>query len=113
MTKEPRSSENGKNLRLSELVIRACFVIRHSAFVIRPKSTALLQLLQRLLPLLLLPLAMGACFAGVLVNQNVAPGATSWPGTPLLNTVANPSTSSVVESFNGGVGGNTNLSQTF
>jgi uncharacterized repeat protein (TIGR03803 family) len=51
-------------------------------------------------------------FAGVVVNQNVSPGATSWPGSPIVTTVANPSSASVVESFNGG-GGNTNLSQTF
>jgi hypothetical protein len=50
--------------------------------------------------------------AGVTIVQNVSPGATSWPGSPLLSTVANPSTASVIESFNGG-GGNTNVSQTF
>lgn len=50
--------------------------------------------------------------AGVTVTQNVSPGATSWPGAPLLATVANPSTTSVLEGFNG-VGGNTNLSETF
>jgi hypothetical protein len=52
------------------------------------------------------------CSAAVIVTENVSPGATSWPGSPILNTVANPSTASVGEGFNGG-GGNTNLGQTF
>jgi glucuronoarabinoxylan endo-1,4-beta-xylanase len=50
--------------------------------------------------------------AGVTVVQNVSPGATSWLGTPVISTVANPSSASTGEGFNGG-GGNTNLSQTF
>lgn len=54
----------------------------------------------------------GFCQAGVIVTENVSPGATSWPGSPVISTVANPSASSVIESFNGG-GSNTNLSQTF
>ena len=66
------------------------------------------------------PLAVGAAWlwvalgvrAGVVVTENVSPGATSWPGSPVLNTVTNPATTSVGEGFNG-VGGNTNLSQTF
>ncbi len=59
---------------------------------------------------LLLP---GLCEAGVTVTENVSPGATSWPGSPLISTVTNPAgQTSVAESFNGG-GGNTNLSQTF
>jgi glucuronoarabinoxylan endo-1,4-beta-xylanase len=50
---------------------------------------------------------------GITVVQNVSPGATSWPGAPIISTMANPSsTATVPESFNGG-GGNTNLSQTF
>jgi hypothetical protein len=49
---------------------------------------------------------------GVTVTENVAPGATSWPGSPIISTVVNPSSASVIESFNGG-GGNTNLSETF
>lgn len=57
--------------------------------------------------------AGAAAFAGVTVKQNVSPGATSWPGAPIITTLANPSGASVVESFNGGTGGNTNLSQTF
>jgi len=67
---------------------------------------------RRVVSVLLLAFGIEACFAGVVVNTNIAPGATSWPGTPLLSTVANPSTATVVESFNGGTG-NTNLSQTF
>lgn len=54
----------------------------------------------------------GPAFAGVSVHENVGPGATSWPGTPILFTVTNPSTASVGESFSGG-GGNTDLSETF
>lgn len=50
--------------------------------------------------------------AGVVVTENVSPGATSWPGTPFISTVSNPSSTSVAEGFNGG-GGNTNLSDTF
>ncbi len=53
-----------------------------------------------------------ACLGGVTVRQNVAAGATSWPGRPIISTLSNPSAASVLESFNGG-GGNTNLSQTF
>jgi uncharacterized repeat protein (TIGR03803 family) len=52
------------------------------------------------------------CPAGVIVKQNVSPGATNWPGLPTISTLANPATASVSESFNG-AGGNTNLSQTF
>lgn len=53
------------------------------------------------------------CFASVNVVENVSPGATSWPGDSVINTMANPSaTATVPESFNGG-DGNTNLSQTF
>ncbi len=65
-----------------------------------------------------IPLALAcfvglSAFAGVTVTQNVSPGATSWPGSPILSTMANPSASATVgESFNGG-GGNTNLSETF
>ncbi|MGH8022021.1 MAG: hypothetical protein ACRED1_00450, partial [Limisphaerales bacterium] len=47
------------------------------------------------------------------VVENVSPGATSWPGNPVINTMANPAASATVpEGFNG-AGGNTNLSQTF
>jgi glucuronoarabinoxylan endo-1,4-beta-xylanase len=51
--------------------------------------------------------------AGVNVVQNFASGATSWPGSPIITTVANPSSASTGESFNGGTGGNTNVSETF
>jgi hypothetical protein len=51
-------------------------------------------------------------FAGVTVVQNMLPGATNWPGNPIISTVTNPASTSVVESFDGG-GGNTNLSETF
>jgi len=48
-------------------------------------------------------------FAGVTVTQNVGPGATTWPDTPLLQTVINPSSQLIVgESF----GGATVLSET-
>jgi uncharacterized repeat protein (TIGR03803 family) len=51
--------------------------------------------------------------ADVVVKQNVSPGATNWPGAPIVSTMSNPSGSATVaESFNGG-GGNTNISQTF
>jgi glucuronoarabinoxylan endo-1,4-beta-xylanase len=53
------------------------------------------------------------CGAGVTVIENVSPGATNWPGSPLLSTLSNPASQATVgESFNGGTG-NTNLSQTF
>ena len=57
-------------------------------------------------------IAAQSCFAGVVVVQNVSPGATTWPGSPTISTFANPSSATTAESFNGG-GGNTNLSQTF
>ena len=51
--------------------------------------------------------------AGVVVTQNVSSGATNWPGSPIIQTVANPaSQTSVGESFNGG-GGCTNYAETF
>lgn len=63
---------------------------------------------------LALSLAMLSGHAGVTVTQNVSPGATSWPGSPILSTVSNPSSQATIgESFNGGIGGNTNLSETF
>lgn len=53
------------------------------------------------------------CFGGVSVSQNVAPGAASWPGVPLIQTVPNPAAQGTVgESFNA-VGGCTNYCQTF
>ncbi len=54
-----------------------------------------------------------ACHAGVVVTQNVSPGATSWPGSPLINTVTNPANQTAVsESFNS-TGGCTNYAETF
>jgi hypothetical protein len=53
-----------------------------------------------------------SCIAGVIVSQNVGPGATSWPGAPALSTIANPSSAPVSESFNA-IGGCTNYGQTF
>jgi O-glycosyl hydrolase len=51
--------------------------------------------------------------AGVTVTQNVGPGATSWPDTPIISTVSNPSAQAIVgESFAGG-GGSTSYGQTF
>ncbi len=67
----------------------------------------------RRIVLCLFVMSAAACFGGVIVTQNVSPGATSWPGTPMVSTLSNPSSASVGESFNGGTGGNTNLSQTF
>ena len=59
-------------------------------------------------------LAILSVRAGVTVTQNVSPGATSWPGSPILATVSNPASQATTgESFNGGTGGNTNISQTF
>jgi len=67
-------------------------------------------------PLIALALGLAASVvparAGVIVVQNTSPGATSWPGAPVITTIGNPSSASVGESFTSG-GGNTNLSQTF
>src|SRR5262245_17218217 len=58
-------------------------------------------------------LAGAHAFAGVVVTQNVGPGATAWPATPIVSTVSNPSAQGVVgESFAGG-GGSTSYGQTF
>ena len=41
-------------------------------------------------------------FAGVTVTQNTGPGATSWPGAPLLQSLTNPSSQATVgEGFSG------------
>ncbi len=48
----------------------------------------------------------------MVVTENVSPGATSWPGTPVISTVSNPAGQvAVVESFNSN--GATNYSETF
>jgi len=53
---------------------------------------------------------VGSAVASVTVTQNIAPGATAWPDTPLIQTVSNPSSQLIVgESF----GGATNISETF
>jgi uncharacterized repeat protein (TIGR03803 family) len=66
-----------------------------------------------LLGILFCSLAAVTCSAGVVVSQNVSPGATSWPGSPIITSVTNPaSQTSVGESFNG-VGGCTNYCETF
>ena len=51
--------------------------------------------------------------AGVVVLQNVSPGATSWPGTPIISTMVNPSSANVLQTFTNGTAGNTNIAQTF
>lgn len=51
--------------------------------------------------------------AGVTVMQNIAPGATIWPGAPIIESVVNPAMqASLGESFTG-VGGCSNYSETF
>jgi uncharacterized repeat protein (TIGR03803 family) len=63
-------------------------------------------------------IALGATIAastgaGVIVIQNVSPGATNWPGSPIIQTVSNPAGQATIgESFNA-VGGCTNYCQTF
>jgi len=44
-----------------------------------------------LLTTVILILAGARAFAGVTVTQNVGSGATSWPATPILSTLSNPS----------------------
>lgn len=56
--------------------------------------------------------------AGVNVLQNVSPGATTWPGAPVITTLANPSTATVSQNFTNNILGSlsllaTNYSQTF
>jgi O-glycosyl hydrolase/cytoskeletal protein CcmA (bactofilin family) len=66
-----------------------------------------------LLTTVILLLAGARAFAGVTVTQNVGPGATSWPATPIISTLSNPSAQATVgESFTGG-GGATSYGQTF
>ncbi len=51
-----------------------------------------------------------ASVSGMTVTQNAAPGATSWPGSPIIGAVANPAGSATVaESF----GASQNYGQTF
>ena len=49
--------------------------------------------------------------AGITVVENVSPGAKSWPGSPIISTVSNPTNQATVpESFNSA---NTTISETF
>src|SRR4051812_15430176 len=49
-------------------------------------------------------------FADVTVTQNIGPGATAWPDTPLIQTVGNPSLQLIVgESFTAA----TSIAETF
>jgi glucuronoarabinoxylan endo-1,4-beta-xylanase len=48
--------------------------------------------------------------AGVIVVQGVSPGAISWPGSPLISTMANPSSATSAQTFKTG---RTTLGQTF
>jgi len=58
----------------------------------------------------LMVLVVAPAFAGVTVTQNIGPGATSWPDTPLLQTVSSPSSQLIVgESFAAA----TSIAQTF
>ena len=67
-----------------------------------------------LVPVLFLSAAL-CCQADAIVTHNVSPGATSWPGNPLISTVANPASQATIgESFNAvgggtGTGAGTNL----
>ena len=48
----------------------------------------------------LIALLAAPAFAEVTITQNIGPGATSWPGTPLIQTVTDPGSQSIVgESF--------------
>jgi hypothetical protein len=38
----------------------------------------------------LLTFAAASGLAGVVVTQNILPGAASWPGSPIIETAANP-----------------------
>jgi glucuronoarabinoxylan endo-1,4-beta-xylanase len=51
--------------------------------------------------------------AGVTVVQNVAPGATSWPGSPIISTMANPSSATAAQTFTNSGNGFTTMGQTF
>jgi O-glycosyl hydrolase len=69
-------------------------------------------LMERCLAAVMGIIALGlTSHAGVTVVENVSPGATSWPGTPTISTLANPSSATAAQSFTSG--GVTNISQTF
>jgi O-glycosyl hydrolase len=66
-----------------------------------------------LLSTVIIILANTSAAAGVTVTQNAGPGASSWPATPIVSTLSNPSAQATVgESFTGG-GGSTSYGQTF
>lgn len=53
-----------------------------------------------------------SALAGVTITQNISPGATIWPGSPIIQTVTNPAVQTAVgESFN--ANGATNYCETF
>jgi O-glycosyl hydrolase len=63
----------------------------------------LTQPFKRIAGLILFTLVGAHAFAGVTVTQNVGPGATNWPATPIVSTLSNPSAQATVgESFGGG-----------
>ncbi len=63
--------------------------------------------------LLLASLIPGSALAGVVVNENVSPFATNWPGAPLIYTMTNPAAQATVgEGFNS-ANGCTNYTETF
>lgn len=45
--------------------------------------------------------------------QNVGPGATSWPGSPIIKTMLNPSSATVAQTFTNSGSGFTTIGQTF
>src|SRR5215470_4329930 len=51
--------------------------------------------------------------AGVAVTQNVAPGATVWPGSPIISTMLNPSSATAAQTFTNSGSGFTTIGQTF
>ena len=74
-----------------------------------PQITTLLRSSRRLIAAAA-GLIASLAFAGVTVTQNVSPGATAWPGAPIVSTVTNPSAQLTVgESF----GGATSYTETF
>jgi glucuronoarabinoxylan endo-1,4-beta-xylanase len=73
-----------------------------------------LRLIECRVGLLVLALLPPPSHAGVTVAQNVSVGATTWPGSPLISTVSDPSSQATVsEEFGGPSTANTNLSETF
>src|SRR5262245_58912956 len=67
--------------------------------------------MRRLIAVVVVGLALRG-FAGVVVVQGGGPGATSWPGTPIISTMANPSGATVSVTFTNGAG-ITRMGQTF